>query len=202
MNNKRILKILEFINPSDKVVDVGCDHAYLSKHLANRNQASTSCDIVENIIKKRKEENYSNLIKYFISDGLKSVPKEEYDLPVISGVGSYTALKIIKESNEQFNKCIICSNGKYKELRLGMLDLGYVVEKECVVKEKKHFYNIIVFKKGKIKYSEKEIYIGKNHTDLEMLNEKNVFLKNKYEQLLKIVPLSEQEEIKKELKYL
>lgn len=200
MNSKRLQALLSFIKTSDKVVDVGCDHAYLSKMLARRNQASIACDIVSSIIEKRKEEDKNDLITYMLSDGLKQIPDNAYNLPVLSGMGTFTILNIIKNSSISFDRVLTASNSKYKELREGMKKLGFVSEEEQVVKENNKFYNIIMFKKGNTNYTEKELYIGKNHKDKKMLEEKNKYLKNKYSKILKNLP--EDSEILKELKYL
>ena len=199
MNNKRILKILSYINREDIIVDVGCDHAYLSKLLAKRGQRSIACDNVKSIIDQRKSEKHSDLITYYLSDGLKQIP-EKYDYPVIAGMGTYNILKIIKESNKKFNKCLILSHSKYKELRLGMLDLGYIVDFEEVIKDNNKFYNLIMFKKGNKNYTEEELYIGINHKNLKLLKEKNNYLKNKYNKIKNKLPKNS--EILKEIKYL
>jgi len=56
--SKRIKAIVSFIDIDDLIVDVGCDHAYVSKLLAKRGQKSIASDIVEGIIEKR---NYSKI---------------------------------------------------------------------------------------------------------------------------------------------
>lgn len=200
MNNKRLLKVLSFINKDDKIVDVGCDHAYLSKMLAERNQASIASDCVKSIIEEREKEPHSPLIKYYLSNGLKDIPPNEYDYPVICGMGTFTILNILTKSNINFNKCLILSHSKYKDLRVGMQKLGFIVDFEEVVKDNNRFYNIIMFKKGKINYTEKELYIGVNHKNTELLEEKNKYLKNKYLKIKHKLP--ETSEILIELKYL
>lgn len=200
MNNKRLQALLGFIKESDKVVDVGCDHAYLSKMLAKRGQASIACDIVSSIIEERKREDKNDLITYLISDGLKQIPSDAYNLPVLSGMGTFSILDIIKKSSISFDRVLTASNSKYKNLREGMKELGFVSIEEQVVKENNKFYNIIMFEKGNGNYTEKELYIGKNHKDKKTLDEKNKYLKNKYSKILKNLP--EDSEILKELKYL
>lgn len=200
MNSKRILAILSFINKDDIIVDIGCDHAYLSKNLEKRNQYSIASDINEGIIKNRKKEK-SNLIKYYVSDGLKNI-EEYYDYPIICGMGTTTILKILKESNLNFNKCLISSNSDNEELRIGMKNLGFVVKEEVIIKEKGKFYNIIMFKKGEYEYTKKELYIGINHIDRNILKEKNKYLLNKYTKLLKKIPKEKQKEILRKIEYL
>ena len=189
MNSKRLLTILSFINEKDKIVDIGCDHAYLSLLLAKRGQASIAVDVVSSIIDKLKKQIKNPLISFYKSDGLENVDDSLYDMPVLSGMGTYTILNIIKKSNKNFDKVLTCSNGKYKTLRNGMLELGFVSVKEQIVKENNKYYNIILFKKGNKKYSEKELYFGINHQDKKMLKEYNDYLKRKYEKIKNKVPV-------------
>ena len=89
------------------------------------------------IIEKNKKENNSRLISFYVSDGLKNVNEQLYNMPVLSGMGSYTILDIIKNSSRSFNKVLTASNSKYKILRSEMLKLGFVSVKEQIVKESK-----------------------------------------------------------------
>lgn len=189
MNSKRLLTILSFINEKDKIVDIGCDHAYLSLLLAKRGQASVAVDVVSSIIDKLKKQIKNPLISFYKSDGLENVDDSLYDMPVLSGMGTYTILNIIKKSNKNFDKVLTCSNRKYKTLRSGMLELGFVSVKEQIVKENNKYYNIILFKKGNKKYSEKELYFGINHQDKKMLKEYNDYLKRKYKKIKNKVPV-------------
>lgn len=189
MNSKRLLTILSFINEKDKIVDIGCDHAYLSLLLAKRGQASIAVDVVSSIIDKLKKQIKNPLISFYKSDGLENVDDSLYNMPVLSGMGTYTILNIIKKSNKNFDKVLTCSNGKYKTLRSGMLELGFVSVKEQIVKENNKYYNIILFKKGNKKYSEKELYFGINHQDKKMLKEYNDYLKRKYKKIKNKVPV-------------
>ena len=168
--------------------------------LEQRAQKSIACDIVEEIINKHKEEK-SKYIKYYVSDGLKDI-KEKYDYPVISGMGTFTILNIIKSSDFLFNKCLILSNSDNYILRKEMVKLGFKITQEKIVKEKNIYYNIILFEKGKCKYTEKEYYVGVNHSDLGMLKEKNKYLLDKYNKLLDTIPLSKQKKLLKKIEHL
>jgi len=198
--SKRIEAIVSFIDIDDLIVDVGCDHAYVSKLLAKRGQKSIASDIVEGIIEKRKKEN-NELIEYYVSDGLRDI-HVKYDYPVICGMGTFTILNIIKESKKDFNKCLISSNNDNELLRREMNNLGFVVEKELVIKDKNKFYNIIMFKKGKYNYTDKELYLGINHLDYEMFEEKKKSLLKKYKKIINNIPVEKRDEIKRKIDFL
>lgn len=196
---KRIETISSYISNNDKIIDVGCDHALLSKLLAKRQVFSIASDLRNNIIEKAKKNTDQNLlpfIDYRIGDGITLNEDEKDYIPVMSGMGSYLIIKIIKQSKKTFNKIITISNNNHEYLRKEMSNLGYSVELEEIIKEKNKYYNLIIFEKGKRKYTNEELFIGFNHQNKEMLKEKNEYLIQKYTKLIKNI---ENEKAKKEL---
>ena len=196
---KRIGVISSYILNTDKIIDVGCDQALLSKLLAKRGVYSVASDLRENIIEKAKSNTETNLLSYIdyrVGDGITLKENEQNYIPVLSGMGSYLIVNIIKGSNREFNKIITISNNNHEYLRKEMLNLGYIVELEEIIKEKNKYYNLIIFKKGNIVYTESELFIGINHQNKELLKEKNENLINKYNKLIKTI---ENEDAKKEL---
>ena len=121
----RIEAIYSFINLQDKVVDVGCDQAKLSLLLSKRNQSSIACDISINVINRAKENINSQLIDLRVSNGLSNVKKGEANTLVLSGMGTYTILDILNNTNLRFNKIITISNNYHDTLRKKMNELNY-----------------------------------------------------------------------------
>lgn len=177
----RIESIYSFIDTSDLVVDVGCDQAKLGLMLAKREQKSIASDISENVISKARESIGNNpYIDLRVSNGLDNIKSGEADTLVLSGMGTYTILDILKSTNLKFKKIITISNNNHEILRNGMNELGYIVDKEQIIKENNIYYNLIVFIPGKREYSEKEIVLGLNHIDYELYNEYLNYLLEKY----------------------
>ncbi len=177
----RISSIYSFISLNDKVVDVGCDQAKLSIMLSKRKQYSIAADISENVIKKAKEDIKDNkYIDLRISNGLENIKNNEADTLVLSGMGSYTIVEILKNTKLRFKKIITISNNKHYYLRKNMLDLNYIVDKELIIKENNKYYNLIIFKEGNMQYSEEELLIGLNHQDNIIYREYLKYLYNKY----------------------
>lgn len=173
--NKRIKVIASYIDPNDKVADIGCDQAFLSILLAKNMLPSLASDIRENIIKnveeKIKKLKLDKIISLKVSDGTKNIP-EYIDTLVLSGMGSYTILKIINESTKKYKKIITISNNNYDILRSNMLDLGYKVLCEEIIYDKNKFYNLILFIQGKANYTKEDLLIGINHKNKILLNKK------------------------------
>ncbi len=172
--NKRIEKISSYINSEDLVADIGCDQALLSIELAKKEMYSVASDIKENIIlnaQKRINKNISKYITFVIGDGVENIPNN-IDTLVLSGMGTFTILKILSKSKKIYKKIITISNNNHDVFRQEMLKLNYKIDKEEIIFERKKFYNLIVFIPGKEKYSKEEILLGKNHQNSELLKRK------------------------------
>lgn len=184
----RLEKISSYISDNEKVLDVGCDQALLSKILAKRKIYSIASDLRPNIIENAKK-NLTPLEKEYItfsvSNGVPTILNEEYTL-VLSGMGAHTILDILKNSNYRFNKIITISNNNNDILRTEMSKLNYYVLEEEIIKEKGKFYNLIVFDNAKRDYSKEQILVGINHKNKELLKEKNDYLIKKYTSILNI----------------
>lgn len=184
----RLEKISSYISDNEKVLDVGCDQALLSKILAKRKIYSIASDLRPNIIENAKK-NLTPLEKEYItfsvSNGVPTILNEEYTL-VLSGMGAHTILDILKNSNYRFNKIITISNNNHDILRTEMSKLNYYVLEEEIMKEKGKFYNLIVFDNVKRDYSKEQILVGINHKNKELLKEKNDYLIKKYTSILNI----------------
>ena len=181
----RIEAIFSFIDPSDKVVDVGCDQAKLSLLLLTRNQSSIAMDISEKVINKAKESINDKRIDFRVSNGLRELNEGEADTLVLSGMGTHTIIEILSNTKLRFKKIITISNNYHDILRNKMNDLNYKIDLEEIIKESNKYYNLIVFKPGKREYTESELLLGVNHKDKQMYNEYLKVLLNKYNNIKK-----------------
>ena len=140
----RLEVISSYIEDDEKVLDVGCDQALLSRLLAKRKIYSIASDLRENIIKKAISNTPENLKKYItfrVGDGITLTPEEKDYTIVIAGVGANTILNIMKKEERLYKKVITVSNNNYELLRKDMLSLEYVSNKEQIIKEKGKYYN-------------------------------------------------------------
>ncbi len=185
---KRLQKISSYINEEEKIIDIGCDHAYLSEILAKRKIYSIASDLRSNIIEKASKRIGEDLKKYItfkVGDGI-TLKEDELDyIPVLAGMGSHLILDIISKSKIKFKKIITISNNNHDILRKEMLKLGYKIELEEIILEKNKYYNLIIFKPGSAIYNIEEITIGVNHQNIFLLKEKNKKLIEKYNKILK-----------------
>lgn len=166
MISKRLKKIASFVDDGAYILDVGCDHALLDVYLAKYKNAKC---IASDINKKPLEAAFRNVklygledkIKVSLSDGLNLITSD-IDTVVISGLGSNTIIDIIRKDLDKIKNVkhfIISSNNDYYYLRKNMNDLGFIINKEEMIYDKK-YYLIIDFIYGNKKYSDFDLKYG------------------------------------------
>lgn len=193
--SKRLASIASNIDKEDKVVDIGCDHGYLSIYLkaVNGNKVVIATDINENALNMAKKNinKSSILIETRLGNGLDVIKHNEVDTIIISGMGGNTILNILKKNKLKYiKKIVIQSNTDIPLIRKYINKLGYTIKNEQLIIDKNIYYIIITFTKGRHKYTKKELYFGpillKENNDL--FNEKKAIELNKLEEILKKIP--------------
>ena len=202
--SKRLQAVATLVDIDSRVIDVGCDHAYLDIYLAtNNNNNCIAADINEKALNNAKENikkyKLSRKIKTKLTDGLTDIDVEEEDNIVIAGMGAHTILDILNTNNLS-NTLIISSNNDIELLRREVVKLGYYIDSEIFLFDRKKAYVIIKFLKGIKKYNkydyilgpilknniEYKQYINRKYTKmLEIIPKSKIFLRLKYKRLLK-----------------
>lgn len=183
----RIKKISSYIEDNEKVIDVGCDQALLSKLLAKRHIYSIASDVVDSIIERASENltlEEKKYIDFRVGSGVTLNENETDYTLVTAGMGTYTILDIVKNSKVRFNKIITISNNHHETLRREMIKMGYFIKLEEIVKEKGKLYNMIIFDTIEREFTNVELIVGYNHQNIELLKERNNVLINKYKEIL------------------
>ena len=196
MISKRLNVIASLVD-SNRIIDIGCDHALLDIYLTNKGINCVAIDNKETVLDKARENikknNLLDKIKIICSNGLENYNVLGNENVIIAGMGTNTILNIIQ--NKEFNKIntlIIQSNNNLYELRKNVCKLGYYIDKEIVIFDKK-YYNIIRFKRGFKKYSYFDYYFG-----LDMNYEYKKYINNKIYKTYKNIPFKN---IIKKIKY-
>lgn len=207
--SKRLLSIANLVDDNSKVVDIGCDHGLVSIYLAmnKQNISIIASDInqnaLDNAIKNINKYHLEDKIKVCLSNGLDNI-NDEIDTIIISGMGGHTIIDILTNNQEKLNtvnNIIIQSNNDIEYVRRKIVKLGYYIKKEELILDKNIYYTVILFTKGKKKYTNKEYYFGpillkenskifierKNKEYTKLLNIKNNIPKRKLLIRLKIL---------------
>lgn len=166
--NDRLRVIGDLVEANSFCLDVGCDHALLDIYLVqkNKNIQTIGSDIAKGPLEQAKNnikrEQLEGQIELRQGPGLKTY-SNEVDTIIISGMGGRTIIGICKDDMKVLKKIktlIISPNNYQEDVKRFLCKNGFYLENEEFVKDKNIIYQILVFKKGKKKYSKKEYFFG------------------------------------------
>ena len=166
--NSRLKKIGDLVEANSFCLDVGCDHALLDIYLVTRNKGikAVASDIAEGPLehakKNIKRERLEDKIETRLGPGLTTY-SDEINTIIISGMGGRNIIGICKDSPKvlkQIDTMIISPNNYHEDVKRYLTKNGFYIENEEFVKDKKFIYQIIIFKKGKKKYTKKDYFFG------------------------------------------
>lgn len=166
--NARLKKIGDLVEANSFCLDVGCDHALLDIYLVrqNRNIKAVASDIAQGPVEQAKNnikrEHLENEIEVRLGEGL-STYTDNINTVIISGMGGRNIIGICKNNLNIFKKVdtyIISPNNYQEDVKRFFCKNGYYIQNEEFVKDKRFIYQIIIFKKGKRRYTKKEYFFG------------------------------------------
>ena len=169
MNNNRLKKILEYIEPTAKLADVGCDHGYLAVEAINKGVSFV--ELIDN--KEGPLQSAINNLKYYetkaeivysLSSGLSSIC-EKVDTVAICGMGGDLIKQIINADIDvarRMKKLILQANSKNNVLRKFLFENKFNIIDETVVLDKGKIYEIIIctFSNTILDFNEKDVIFG------------------------------------------
>ena len=166
--NNRLKMIGDLVQANSFCLDVGCDHALLDIYLVKRkaNIKAIASDIKEGPLdqakKNIKREHLEKEIEVRLGDGL-STYTDSVDTVIISGMGGRNIIGICKNNLKIFKKVdtyIISPNNYQEDVKRYLTKNNFYISNEEFVKDGKFIYQIIIFKKGKKKYTKKDYFFG------------------------------------------
>lgn len=168
MLSKRLESLVKYVDKSDRVIDIGCDHALLDIHLIKNNYldklivSDVHKDALNCGISNIKKECLNSKIEARLGNGLEVLNENDnIDTILISGMGTKTILEILNNPYlDRINKLILQSNRDYDILRHEVIKLGFFIDKEEVVVDNNKLYIIIVFLRGSKDITDEEIKYG------------------------------------------
>lgn len=166
--NTRLKKIGDLVEANSFCLDVGCDHALLDIYLVKQNKdiQVIASDIAEGPLEQAKKniqrERLEEKIKTKLGDGL-STYEEGVDTVILSGMGGRNMIGICKKDFKIMKKIktfIVSPNNYQEDVKRFFCKNGFYLLNEEFVKDGKFIYQILIFQKGKKKYSKKEYFFG------------------------------------------
>lgn len=177
------------------LADIGSDHGYVCIESVKKYGVSCAyaCDINEGPLLNAKKNitlnNLDNKIKTILSNGLINF-NEDVECYTICGMGGVLIKDILSASLDKAlkAKCLILEpNNEEAILREFLLNNGFTINNEIIIKDKKHFYEIIVVSPGVSSYyNDLDLMFGpilrkeKNNLFISKWNNKLKILKNNY----------------------
>lgn len=151
----RLQKIADQVTQGDRVADIGTDHGYIPIYLLKNNVSPfvIAGDINENPLESAenniKKYNISHKAETRLGSGLSILKPGEVETVIIAGMGGLLIRDLLASSKavvEQLNTLILQPMQAQSELRKYLIDHGFTIEKDILVKEDHHIYEIIVAK--------------------------------------------------------
>ena len=179
----RLQKIAAQVTIGHRVADIGTDHGYIPVYLL-KNKISPfviAGDINERPLKCAEDNiafnNLSHCIETRLGNGLSILKPKEVDTIIIAGMGGLLISELLNSSKEivqNLDTLILQPMQAQSELREYLVGNGFIIEKDILVREGRHIYEIIVAKpEERIKaidpiYYEVGLYIYNNPRPLAM----------------------------------
>lgn len=155
----RLLACAAFVNPGDRVADVGCDHGYLGIHLLQRGIARSviAADLRKGPLQSARENaalyHTENKMEFYLSDGVQTIPRD-FDTLVCAGMGAETMISILKAApwlRDGRYRMILQCQIKTCLLRRYLTENGFRIREEQVLRDGKFLYTVMeaVWEPGK-----------------------------------------------------
>lgn len=155
----RLLKISSLVT-AKKIADIGTDHGYIPIHLLNNQKIEFAilADVNKGPLDNAKNEVIKNKLQEKVDlrlgSGLEVLKKDEVDEIIIAGMGGILISELLekrKDVSQSAKKLILQPMQAQSELRKYLLNNGFEIINEVLVKEDFRIYEIIISK-----------YTGKN----------------------------------------
>lgn len=147
----RLLACCAFVNPGDRIADVGCDHGYLSIHLLTQGiaRSAIASDLREGPLQSAviNAEKYGvrSKMEFYLSDGVRNIPRD-FDTLVCAGMGAHTMISILEAApwlkNERYRMILQCQI-KTPMLRAFLSENGWRICRESVLRDGKFLYTVM-----------------------------------------------------------
>ncbi|MDO4542504.1 MAG: class I SAM-dependent methyltransferase [Bacillota bacterium] len=167
--SKRLATAAKFCSQADTIADVGADRGELSYFLLENGLAQKAIlsDISQNSL-NRAVMLFQNTplwekAQFRVGDGLSILNPGEADTIVMAGMGGQTICNILAQGKNVVSACrglVIQAMGNSSQVRRWLQKSGFVITKEAMVKEGRHYYTIIRSQPGYMELTAAEIYAG------------------------------------------
>lgn len=164
---KRLDTIVNFCSRTRTIVDIGCDHGQITAELILQAKAyqviatDISSASINKAVRLASQLNILPFISFREGDGFAPITKyDKIDSAVIAGMGGSEIIKILQESKVRVNELVLQPMTDAVKLRGYLLQIGFKIVQDIVIKEGDNYYTIIKVKTGKMRITDLELYFG------------------------------------------
>lgn len=160
--SKRMEAVVNMVSPqSFAIADIGCDHAYVSIALRQRDMVHKviAMDVRKGplAIAKNNVMQYGleDTITLRLSDGLEQLQPDEVDAIIIAGMGGLLMLRILEEGRLVWKETkkqpafILQPQSDIDQVRHYLYKNDYSIDRECMLIDEGKYYTVISAKPGK-----------------------------------------------------
>ncbi|HHT46511.1 MAG TPA: SAM-dependent methyltransferase [Firmicutes bacterium] len=154
----RLAGVASLVPSGSVVADIGTDHAYLPVHLVKEKSCprviavEKSSDNCRTALETVNLFNLYHQVEVRIGDGLLALKEEDgVEVVVIAGLGGKTICKMLIAAGTRlrgYKRMVLQPMSDLPLVRRWLVAQGFYFPEEKLVKEKKHFYEIIAVEKG------------------------------------------------------
>ncbi|WP_053184988.1 tRNA (adenine(22)-N(1))-methyltransferase [Pseudomonas thivervalensis] len=167
----RLERVAAHMPAGAHLADIGSDHAYLPVALLHRGVIATAVagEVALTPFRAAErtvgENGLERRISVRLANGLAAIEPEDGITAVsLCGMGGETIRDILDSGKARLSgreRLILQTNGGEQPLRQWLMDNGYRILCEEVLRENRFYYEIIVAERGKpVTYSAEELYFG------------------------------------------
>ena len=188
----RLLKIASLVSDGKKIADIGTDHGYIPVYLLKEGKvpfavlADVNKGPLDNAHKEVIQNNLLDKVDLRLGSGIEILVIGEVEEVIIAGMGGILISELLeakKEVAHNVEKLILQPMQAQEELRYYLLNNGYEILEEVLVREDFRIYEIIVAKyTGKNTIIEDEIYY---EVGIKLLENKNSLFNDFIEKKIK-----------------
>lgn len=170
--SKRLKGLTELVSGGNRVVDVGCDHGFVSIYLVQRQISPKvlAMDVRKGPLSRAQEHiaeyGLGDYIETRLSDGLLAYEKGEADSLVCAGMGGRLMMKILTQSEEKvrgLKEMILQPQSELPQFRKFLRLHGYPILDENIICEEGKYY--FLFKVGVTEVSMEDMQIDSELCD-------------------------------------
>ena len=154
--SKRLLACAAFVEPGQRVADVGTDHGYLAIYLLQSRRASRvlAADVAEQPLARARENarrfGVREGLSFHLCDGVRGLPRD-FDVLLMAGLGAETMVGILRSGpwlrGGRYRLVLQCQSSQ-NELRQYLSEHSWEITREEPVRDGKFLYTVLEAKPG------------------------------------------------------